>query len=100
MHVVAPTVDDEGFFTVDGVPRHGPVREPNSLGLLHNSHHFDRLYNGEAQRARRNDHTVTWRHRTRGINVKPARGFYLPTEHIGCGALPNIVATSDYGCDF
>ncbi len=46
VHVVTTTVDDKGFFGVDGVPWHGPVREPEGghrrrSGLVTPSRQFE-----------------------------------------------------------
>lgn len=95
MHFVAVTVNDKCFLAADGVPWHGSVREPATVWFLHHSHDFDRFDNRETEQVRPDDYPVAWRHRTRGVNDKPARGFHPPSEHPVSGALPNRVAISE-----
>jgi hypothetical protein len=95
MHFVAETMNDKRFLAADGVPWHGAVREPAPVWFLHHSHHFDWFDNTETEQVRRNEYPVAWRHRTRGVNNKPACGFHSPSEHLVCDALPNRVAISD-----
>lgn len=95
MHVVAATVDNEGFLAVDGVSRKGAVGEPAPSCLLRDGYHLHWFHNGEAAWVRRYDDTGARRHRVLGVNCKSTRGFYLPPEHLVSCALPNRVTISD-----
>jgi hypothetical protein len=96
MDFVAVTVNDERFLAADGVPRQGPVRESAPVWLLHHGHHFDWFDDTETEQVRRDDYMVAWRHRTRGVNDKPTRGFHSPSEHLVGDAFPNRVTIPNH----
>ncbi|MCY1216688.1 hypothetical protein D9M72_285720 [compost metagenome] len=55
MHFLATTVNEKRFLSIDGVPRHGAVRNPGSPGFLDHVDDLDWFDDGEATQARSYD---------------------------------------------